>query len=272
MSIKSKDIFLKEIFEKSMNIIHNNFNNDELQLSKLKNIIDKVNEEINIKINDIRSYLERELRDKDKNEKKICYVNHFRKHCINTSDIAYHMCEDGKIGQFIKLESKNINDKKDFCYIICLNCNYCYLGKCIYMYCNYCKKNYYSSILKDNENINILPATWDKYHCGKRTKEIMKCLKCKNILYLDLKSYRLICLNKTCNFSSKPEHIVWGCYLCGADFKSGAKIYNPLEYIILKKVINKALLYKIKAIPSFLPCCKGKIDVKIVVGNYTNII
>ena len=270
MSIKSKDIFLKEIFEKSMNIIHNNFNNDELQICKLKNIIDKVNEEIKIKINDIRSYLERELRDKDKNEKKICYVNHFRKHCINTADIAYHMCEDGKIGQFIKLESKNINDKKDFCYIICSNCNYCYLGKCIYIYCNYCKKNYYSSILKDNENINILPATWDKYHCGKRTKEIMKCLKCKNILYLDLKSYRLICLNKTCNFSSKPEHIVWGCYLCGADFKSGAKIYNPLEYIILKKVINRALLYKIKAIPSFLPCCKGKIDVKTIFYHNKN--
>ena len=270
ISIKSKDIFLKEIFEKSMNIIHNNFNNDELQLSKLKNIIDKVNEEIKNKINDIHSYLEKELNDKDQNEKKLCYVNHFRKHCINTEDIAYHLCKDGKVGKFIKLESKINNDERDFSYIICSNCNYCYLSKCIYMYCNFCNKNYYSTILKDNENINILPATWDKYHCGKRKKENMKCLKCKNILYLDLKSYRLICLNKRCDFSSKPENIVWVCYLCGADFNSGAKIYNPLEFIVLKKVINRALLYKIKAIPSYLPCCKGKIDEKTIFYHNKN--
>ena len=112
--------------------------------------------------------------------------------------------------------------------------------------------------------MNILPSTWDTYHCGIRKKEMMKCLKCKEILYLDLSSNRLICLNKNCNFSSKPEHIIWGCHLCGAEFKSGAKIYNPLEFIILNKVINRALLYKIKAIPPFLPCCKGKIDEKTI--------
>ena len=262
ISTKNKYIFLKKIVEKSTIIIHNNFSDDELKLSILKNIIYKVKEDIKNKINDVHSYLERELNDINKKEKKTSYVVHFRKHCIKTEDLAYHLCDNGRIGKFIKLESEIYNHPKYFSYIICENCNFCYLSNCIYMYCIFCKKNYYSSILNNRENTNILPSTWDKYHCGKRKEEIMKCLKCKNILYIDLTSNRLICLNKSCNFSSKPEHIVWGCYLCGADFKSGAKIYNPLEFIILKKVIIKALLYKIKAIPSFLPCCNGKIDEK----------
>ena len=258
ISSKSKESFINEIKEKSMKIIHNNYNNNEIQLPIINNIISKVKDEIKNKINKIHSFLENYLEDIETKRKNICYVTLFRKHCIKSENTAYHLCDNGKLGNFIKIES-NFANEKDFNYIICQSCHFCYLSNCIKMYCSFCKKSYYSSILSDKENMDMLPSTWDTYHCGVRKKEMMKCLKCKEILYLDLKSNRLICLNKNCNFSSKPEHIIWGCHLCGKDFKSGAKIYNPLEFLILNKIINRALLYKIKAVPPILPCCKGKI-------------
>ena len=263
ISNKSKESFIDEINDKSMNIIHNNFSDNDLQNSLINSIISKVKDEIKDKISKIHSFLEKSLEDIDKKDKDKCNITHFRKHCIKSENIAYHLCDNGKLGKFIKIESE-FHDNENNNYTICENCHYCYPSNCIKMYCNFCKKSYYSSILSDKDNMNILPSTWDTYHCGIRKKEMMKCLKCKEILYLDLSSNRLICLNKNCNFSSKPEHIIWGCHLCGAEFKSGAKIYNPLEFIILNKVINRALLYKIKAIPPFLPCCKGKIDEKTI--------
>ena len=223
ISNKSKESFINEIRDKSMNIIHNNYNNHDLQHPIINNIICKVKDEIQNKINQIYSFLEKSLDDIEKKRKNICYVTHFRKHCIKTENIAYHLCDNGKLGNFIKLES-DLKNEKDHNYIICQICHFCYVSNCIKMYCTFCKKSYYSSILSDKENMNLLPSTWDTYHCSVRKKEVMKCLKCKEILYLDLISNRLICLNKNCNFSSKPEHIIWGCHLCGEEFKSGAKI------------------------------------------------
>ena len=234
----------------------------------MKEAIENVKEENKNKINKVYSFLMELINDQK--EKNLSYLNNFRKHCPKTEELPYHLCDDGKVGKFIKLEYETNNNEKDIYYVVCENCRFCYLSNCIKMYCKNCKKNYYSSILKDSENINCLPATWDSYHCGTRKKEIMKCLKCKDILYLDLFSNRLVCLNKICNFSSRPEHIIWGCHLCGAEFKSGAKIYNPLDFIILRKVINKALLYKIKAIPPYLPCCQKKINDKTIFYHKQN--
>ena len=60
----------------------------------------------------------------------------------------------------------------------------------------------FDNILGENDNENILPATWEKYHCGPIINEIMKCVKCHNILYLNLKTKQLVCQNKKCNFIS----------------------------------------------------------------------
>ena len=32
-------------------------------------------------------------------------------------------------------------------------------------------------INKDNENVNLLTATWSKYHCSQSINKIMKCIK-----------------------------------------------------------------------------------------------
>ena len=64
----------------------------------------------------------------------------------------------------------------------------------------------------------------------------------------------LVCLNFKCNFTSKPERILWTCTVCKTDFRSEAIIYNPLENEIIKKIIRQTLFLKQKAHPNKLPC------------------
>jgi ribosomal protein L37AE/L43A len=65
----------------------------------------------------------------------------------------------------------------------------------------------------------------------------------------------LCCLNKKCNFTVKPMHILWTCSSCGKEFKSNAIPYNPLEVILIKKVIRHTLLLKHRAHPYKIQCC-----------------
>ena len=82
----------------------------------------------------------------------------------------------------------------------------------------------------------------------------MKCLKCRDNLYINLKEKKLICLN--CNFTSLPEKIIWYCNVCGIDFRSNAIVYNPLQNEYIKRIIKQTLFIKHKAHPNKLPCCK----------------
>ena len=41
--------------------------------------------------------------------------------------------------------------------------------------------DYYTNILNNIEEMNLLPATWDNYHCPQIINEKMKCIKCKEI-------------------------------------------------------------------------------------------
>ena len=79
ISSKSKESFINEIKEKSMKIIHNNYNNNEIQLPIINNIISKVKDEIKNKINKIHSFLENYLEDIETKRKNICYYNYYIK-------------------------------------------------------------------------------------------------------------------------------------------------------------------------------------------------
>ena len=109
----------------------------------------------------------------------------------------------------------------------------------IKIYCESCKCDYFSSKLEDNENKYILSSTWKDYHCQPIiVNEMMKCIKCENILYINLITKKLICLNKKCNFSSNPHNIIWKCKICKKDFRSSAKVFNPLESRILQYEVS----------------------------------
>ena len=176
----------------------------------------------------------------------------YRRHCVNEVDNNYatHTC-NAKFGKFILVENNGNIDS-----VICSNCKKVYYDTMILCKCYKCNMEYYTEILQNDENEFILPATWDNYHCKQITKEKIKCIKCRELLYINLKTNMLQCLNKNCNFTSKPYKILWTCSICNQDFKSGAMPYNPLELEVIKKVIKQTLYLKQYAHPNKVPCCK----------------
>ena len=234
--MKEVELILKELYLKELNEIN------EINI-KLKELIEeKYNKNYNLLNNEWKKY--------QKQPKLYNYLNHFRKHCIHTDNIAFHSCKKEK-SKFIEIKENN-----KISHVICIECKKCYVSNEILLYCKYCEIEYYSCKLKDNEDENILPSTWEKYHCVGIVNNTMKCIKCQSTFYLNLKENYLVCLNQKCKFKAKPESIIWNCAICKTEFKSNAKIYNPLEMKILKRAINKTLLFKEYAFPHELPCCK----------------
>ena len=264
--IKGKTSFLKLIENEIQEIIKYHFDADYTNNPIFQKSINKMQKEIENKYIKDFSFLNEQynknINEYKENERK--YIDKFLQHCANTNDIAYHLCSPNKKGKFILVSENNFNDilenSKKSKYAICLGCKQCYNSSCIYSICISCNKQYYTSLMNENEDNNIVLATWDKYHCGGTlTDLIMKCIKCKRELYLNLTTNKLLCLNKDCNFESKPKSIIWKCTFCSKEFRSNAKVYNPLEFQLIKKAINFTLLMKIKASPSLLPCCKKDI-------------
>ena len=221
-------------------------------------IIDSKENILNKYITDY-NFLAKEFNNFIHNKKNYYYFTHFRKHCGKTEKYGWHYCTTNQSGKFIEIRKNG-----EICNIICENCKTCYYTDFILMYCTICNRKYFSNILSKNENENLLQATWARYHCNSLINEIMKCIKCKNILYLDLKKDMLICTNKKCKFISKPEMISWTCNICGNEFSSPAKIYNPLEFNILKKSIKFALIKQVRAAPKKLPCGCSKDLTKLI--------
>lgn len=185
-----------------------------------------------------------------KNNDHFSFLKQFRKHCANSGVLATHLCS--KSSKLLEVTDKNDN----ISHVICTECKRAYLSSSIELYCFQCKSSYVSSILPPNENPDIQQATWEQYHCGVFFNQTMKCIKCRNSLYLNTKTSLLMCLNKKCNFLSKPNSIMWNCIFCKKDFKSEAKIYNALEFELIKKEIKIALILQKKGYPNELTCCR----------------
>ena len=246
--LKSKDSFLKKIINESEKILINLFPKDKQTLNE--NI-----QQSKIELEKMYSlhynFLNSEWKKYQKQPKNYNFLIRFRKHCIYTENIAYHNCKDKK-SKLIEIKD---NKSNEISHLICTECKKCFLKKEIILFCNKCNLEYYSCYIPKEENINFQLATWEKYHCGRIVNNTMKCIKCQNNFYLSIKDNYLVCLNKKCNFKAKPQSIIWICALCKKEFKSNAKIYNPLEIEIIKKAINKTLLFKNLAYPTELPCC-----------------
>jgi len=186
------------------------------------------------------------------------YLIRYRKHCCESPMCAHHSCERRKPNEFLIITEnmEELNEKKEILFVYCYFCNKVYKSTYFYAYCIICNISYYSNILRKDENPNLLPATWSKYHCEQIINDKMKCIKCKKILYLNLKTKMLECLNKNCGFESKPSRILWTCINCKTEFKSDAIVFNPLELENIKKVVRHTLQTKHKAHPNRMPCCK----------------
>ena len=256
--LSSKLSFIGNLQKKVDEIIKLQFTKEQLKSQNLTFQYSKAKESILSRYKTDRTKLEEESKKFQKNPEKFSFLKHYRKHCIKTEDYAKHSCSYNKIGKFIEIKTKK-NEKYITSYVICSECKICFLSSFIKALCTYCNKEYYTNVLNENEDENLLPSTWEKYHCTSLFNDIMKCTKCKNILYLNIKTEKLIC--KKCHFTSKPKEILWKCSICKADFRSKAKIYNPLEFQIYKKAIKLTLLMKKPARPNqILPCCQKNPD------------
>lgn len=123
------------------------------------------------------------------------------------------------------------------------------------MFCCQCSEVYFSSIMDNDYNPNKQLVTWEKYHCSAVINDCIKCPKCKiGKFFLNLNENYLNC--DECLYNIAPEEMKYNCLVCKKDFSSKLKIYNPIEFHIIKVSIKNALLLKIPAKPDYLPCCK----------------
>lgn len=146
------------------------------------------------------------------------------------------------------------NPDTKFEYVVCEHCFESYLTSYIQTFCCECNEIYYSSIMENDYDSNKQLVTWEKYHCNAVINDCIKCPKCKGKLYLHLNQNKLIC--EECCFISAPEDMNYVCLVCKKEFKAKLKIYNPIEFHVIKVSIKNALLFKNISKPDYLPCCK----------------
>ena len=253
--ILKEDHFLNHIKNGVLLELEDRYSEECFSNKKLNKIVNNSLDQIKTEYEDNYSLLIKTLENNSENSfrkrsnNKIETVG-FRKHCIKDDDFPSHNCEKG--GKFILVKSQNNKIK----FLICSSCRKVYYSSFILCKCHNCNIDYYTNILDKNEDPNVLPATWENYHCQQIISEKMKCIKCFETFYLDMKTGMLKCINKKCNFSINPTRIIWTCSVCKEDFKSGGIPYNPLEILVLKKVIRSALILQQRAHPNKIPCCK----------------
>ena len=125
--------------------------------------------------------------------------------------------------------------------------------------CFYSGIIYYSKIINKNYYYKE-PCydTWKKYHCNAIINDIIKCQICKNSFIYNEDKNILICLK--CHKELNPLEIKFTCFLCKKEFISEIKIYNPLEYKMIKISIKDALIKKENAFPKYMGC-KCNLDI-----------
>lgn len=138
-------------------------------------------------------------------------------------------------------------------FLLCLKCKLIYHPSCVLLHCKSCKADYYTSVTNNDQKEKYQPATWVKYHCNVVINDTMKCFKCQEVLYLNSENQKLCCLK--CNFEIDQLGINWVCVICKKEFTSEAKVYNPLEFKIMKITVKQTLLNEIEAKPEYVPCC-----------------
>ena len=251
--LEKQNIFLDNFFNKMTYIIKNEFTEDIFE--KNKSLYDITKRCENDFIKEIywpmfdtcsNAYENYKINKHHNNISKINYVKNFSSHC-NYEQIALHIC-GAKMLEII-LEKEPIPNIHN--YVLCTGCKKCYFGARVPGYCPFAQKQYYFKINDEIEKNDLVPATWDEYHCKDRIiNEQMSCVRCGNLFYL--KDGKLFC--KNCKLIVDPLMIVWTCNICKKEFKSKAKKYNPLEFQEEENAIKDAFLYKIIVKPNELPC------------------
>jgi hypothetical protein len=241
--IFSQNDFVSAIKKRIKSYFESKFKIAIEKVKEVASIVAKKDKEIVEKYNSINKLVSFSL-EQNKLKKTEVFVTEFQKHCNMTGDYAIHQCEGKMLPIFEKDEVK---------FVICENCKKLYTPNSMLLYCYFCSNNYFSTMLSYKRTENLLPATWENHHCGTMVNDKMRCIKCKDIFFLNIDENMLYC--KSCKFSIDPMGIIWQCTYCNQDYKTPAKVYNHIEYKIIKNFIKETLKIKQKAKPLTVPCC-----------------
>ena len=269
--LQKQEEFLSNLFNHIKLLLTDKYSSRCFEHSELNNLLEKFEKNYQQIYSDdmkiIQNWISTNLQNKknyiEKGEKFV-----FLKHCKFQDEIPLHHCNKSNNFFIIKIEKVKkaeyrIKKFKEIFGVLCVNCMKIYKANYIKLYCNFDSINYYTKIMeKESEDENIQPATWEKYHCHLIINQQMQCIKCQNNLFLKLKENKLYC--PKCQFSSDPTMILWTCIVCGQEFTTNAKIYNPYEYKPISIAIKNSIFSKEVAIPEFCPC-KGHKTI-----NYTH--
>ena len=156
-----------------ISLVPRNINYPEGTLKKILNIIEK--DYFLIEYEKINNLIQK-IKDLSKLEK---FSNKSYLHCNKCTELK-HTC-----GNLLY-----ILDKEN--YMMCIECKLVYKLNCILLHCFPCQTDYYIKFDYNNQidNIEFKPATWAKYHCNAVINDVMKCPNCKNILNLNLKTFK----------------------------------------------------------------------------------
>ena len=211
------------------------------------------------------------LKSNSKDNEKNYFNGEIIPHCDKDKQNNYYIHSCGEKFYFFKykISAKNtendINDnfffRKINDYILyCIKCNNIYKSSMIKLKCFHTGKIFYSKLINNNDcTKEICYATWKKYHCNAIINDTMKCHKCKNSFIYNKEKNILIC--KNCELELNASKIRFKCLICKKEFTSEVKIYNPLEYKILKISVKDALIKKDLAFPNYM-ACKCDINIK----------
>ena len=258
-----QELFIDQVKEGVSLLLEDFYTINCLTDQKLSKLVENNLNEIKIRYNQDYTLINKVVTSFDKIAKRRInndnFLSGFRKHCIHTDDLACHNCcsneKDGdKNSHFLIVNDPD--SKNNIKFVVCENCKKVYYSSFILAHCFRCGLDYYTSLLSPEENPELLLATWENYHCRQLINEKMKCIKCNEPFYVNMKTGLLMCLNKKCEFISKPTRILWTCSICKAEFKSAAIPYNPLDVLVIKRLVSQTLLLKHKAHPDEMPCCK----------------
>ena len=259
--------FINSLTTKIKNFLLSEYSKNAINEEFLKNLLIQNKEQLEKKyiiyFNILKPAWDNFISNKNKfysDELDQFYLKKYVYHCSFVSKYSLHNCaENGKeLGKFIKVYDTEKNQVK---YVICENCQKVYFIEYFLNFCEKCQINYYCTELNNSLN-DLLPATIKKPHCEQVINEQIYCLYCKHILYLNIKTNQIKCLN--CRFISNPKKMDWKCNLCSKKYKSDVIVFNKSEVNYIKNIINYGLLMKKRAYPSNLPCCQN-IDLKTAI-------
>ena len=248
--------FIDQVKNGVLLVLENTYTDYCLTNEKFKNLLENGLNNVKNEYKNSYRLLCESWEEYEKNTKKRISDNkfeiliNFRKHCLGSEDFASHNCHH-KQNRFIII--KNENKEKKF--VICQACKKVYYTSFIKCHCKKCNKDFFTNLLNNSEDSTLFQATWEHYHCPLILNEEMKCIKCQGSFMINIQTGMLCCSNKKCNFITKPLNILWSCSVCNKEFRSRAIPYNPLEIILLKKIIRHTLLLKHRAHPNKISCC-----------------